>query len=126
MSADRSFGLLQWWASMTVGLVAISHFAGKRLNFSLLVVLIGLYCAFSAYMAALLNLIGREQFSYLESLRQLEDGGLALTEAGRFALASSEEASLVALIFFAAVVLGSFLASVGYSIYVYRIGRHTR
>lgn len=40
MSPDRTLTILQWWVSITIGLAAVGHFVGKKLNTPLACVLL--------------------------------------------------------------------------------------
>lgn len=69
LANSQYFSLLQWWASISVGLVAIAHFASDRLNLFLLAALSVLYIAYTGHMVFvetnvvrdLINLRSQEQ-----------------------------------------------------------------
>lgn len=42
--------MVQWWVSVTFGLIAVAHFAAARLNLFLVVLLATLYTAFTGWV----------------------------------------------------------------------------
>ena len=47
---DRYWNIIQWWGSVSFGLIAVAHFAVEKLNFYLLMLLIMLYGLFSGWV----------------------------------------------------------------------------
>ena len=50
---DQRFNLIQWWAGVTFGLIALSHFAGRKLNLFLVVLVVLLYVGFTLFVGDL-------------------------------------------------------------------------
>lgn len=53
LSKSQQISLLQWWASISFGLIALSHIGRKQLNLSLVILIVLLYIGFSLAMLAI-------------------------------------------------------------------------
>ena len=117
LTEDQRFNLIQWWAGVTFGLIALSHFAGHKLNLFLVVLIITLYVGFSLFVGEL----------FFENIRQAElhrmDLAAMLAQGARLsavseAIVASEARWLQAVGFYLAVV-GAFLGSICYVVYAF-------
>ncbi|MGC5198187.1 hypothetical protein, partial [Aphanothece microscopica] len=48
---DRYWNIIQWWGSVSFGLIAVAHFAAEKLNVYLLLLLVMLYSLFTGWVA---------------------------------------------------------------------------
>ena len=102
------FSLMQWWLSVTVGMVGVAHFFAKKLNLPILTFLIGLYLAYSFYALSLAGInYGASQalISQLIELRALE-GVTAVSE--QLIATTNSPSSAPSRVFFVCVVGGLF------------------
>jgi hypothetical protein len=82
ISTDRGFALLQWWVSITIGLAAVGHFAGRKLNRRMAAVLLALYAGYTFFIAVTAVLEVRFSETYYAALIELRDSGTHLSPAG--------------------------------------------
>jgi len=112
---------LQWWAGISFGLIGLSHFAGKKLNLFLVVVLVVLYISFSFTMGWRIATFGVMQQQLLTDLERV--GELSVTS--RYLLSGQNQRPLFD-VFYLLSVFGTFLGCIGYVIYAYLQGRAAR
>ncbi len=81
---NRTWQLLQFWASVSFGLLAVSYLAAKHLNLAMAVVLTLLYCSFTLFIMTMLGLNGEVVDGFITDLAALDstDKGSALTSQG--------------------------------------------
>ena len=114
---NRSWALIQWWASISFGLLLVAHFASDRLNRYLLIFLSALYLGFSILMMAVLQKnVGVTNAVYVD-LAKLAESSEAITATGRFWL---ENRGISFQILLPITLLGTFIGVWGYLIYCYR------
>lgn len=65
---NRTWSLLQFWASISFGLIAVSHFANKHLNLAMILTLTVLYLAFTGFIASIIGLNEHVVEGFLEEL----------------------------------------------------------
>ena len=116
--SELYFSLLQWWLSVTVGIVAVAHFFAKKLNVPILIFLVALYLAYSFYA---LNLAGTNYAAsqaLISQLRELQsiDGVTAISE---LLIANINSSSSITSRLFFFCVLGGLFGSVTYLIGAY-------
>ena len=114
-----AWSLIQWWGSVSFGLIAMSHVARKQLNFYIVIVVPALYSAYTIYSFLGIWLMIRKSVGYQLVLIELADSG-NLSTGGLMTLGAHQRiGSLVGplmLIFIA----GTFISTVLYLIYSYR------
>lgn len=123
--ADRQLVIVQWWVSTTIGLVALSHFAGKRLNTFLVTFVLFAYVTYTIFASLMFYENGLQQLAYVGSLQWLQLGGVELSPAGR-QIVDAEGVSGRFAIFagsFLIAVFSAFIGAIGYVIYSYRKAR---
>lgn len=119
---DQRFNLIQWWAGVTFGLIALSHFAGRKLNLFLVVLVVLLYIGFTLFVGDLFfgNLTQAEL--HREDLAAMLAQGMPLSEVSRNIIA--EQPQVLRGIGFYLAVVGAFFGSICYLIYAFvRPGR---
>ena len=115
-----SWTVQQWWASVSIGLLVLSHVAYDRLNVSLVTIIVVLYTAFSAYLLQILDSQAVTVADYLSDLRTIAESGYTLT-AGTQALIDSENTASVVLVVVA--LWGTYVGCIAYLIYSYIRGK---
>jgi hypothetical protein len=108
-------GLFQWWASVTFGLIALAHFGRKSLNLPLVVVDLGLYVAFSAWLSHLTSARQAELDNLRADLMALASDSYQLSQTSL----STEAVNSTALWLGSAAIFGAFFASIGYFVWAY-------
>ena len=114
---------MQWWASVSFGLLAVAQFGRDQLNRVFIVVLALLYAAFTLYTAVNITSFFREFDGYRADLRGIAETG----EISAGALAWITPTRMGALLFpsFATCTLGIFFGVLFYLVYSYRRGRRS-
>jgi hypothetical protein len=72
---DRWWAIHQWWLSVSFGLVAVAHFAGKKLSLLLTSIIVLLYAAFSVRLYGLVEYNERIMVGFIRDLSALDASG---------------------------------------------------
>jgi hypothetical protein len=72
---DRWWVIHQWWVSVSFGLIAVAYFAGQKLNYLLIGVILSLYVAFSVWIHGLVEYQEQIVGGFLSDLRALIESG---------------------------------------------------
>ena len=112
------FSLLQWWLSVSVGLVAAAHFFAKKLNLYLVVFLVMLYTCFSVYTHLFVTLTFVTNVGLIDALNAIPDD--QVSAAGRAFLSWPNSLQIVMGSAFALCVVGGFFGAVAYFVFSYR------
>lgn len=117
------YTLLQWWLSVSIGLLAIARFFSKKLGLFLVVLLTLLYTSFSIYSIGGVGMFFQQNIGILQELSSLrEDGSISL--AGERLLMQMQGLwPVLAASSYVVCVAGGFLGSIAFFIYSYRRGR---
>jgi hypothetical protein len=113
LSLSRAWSHMQWWGGVSFGLIAVAHFAGKKLNLLYVAFLSVLYIAFSFYAYANLSLAVGLTGVYITTLESLVDTG-ELSEAGTAALRVYEDTGPRVAGWIQIAVFGLFIASLAF------------
>ena len=116
------WSMQQWWASVSIAVLVVAHVAGARFPVPIALLIIALYTAYSAYMFYLLGVNSRVLMAYAADMQALEVQGTAIA-AGSRELARDVDGSTP---FAMPVLVGTYLAAVGYLLYQVRRGRLER
>jgi hypothetical protein len=107
--------LLQWWVSITIGLVAAGHFVGRKLNRGMAAVLLALYIGYTLSVAGSVVISSRFSATYVAALIELRDTGTHLSPSGTAMIESDVSAmGAVSGIALLVCVIGAFIATVVY------------
>lgn len=115
------FSLLQWWLSVSVGLVAAAHFLPKKLNLFLVIFLATLYSLFSVYTHLFVTLTFFGNVGLIDALNAIS--AQDISEAGRAFLAWPNSLQVIMGAAFTLCVIGGFIGALAYFIYSYRTNR---
>ena len=116
-SLDRVWSLVQWWASISFGLLVIAHIAADRIGLFVAVLVSMLYTGFTL---AVLRIAQRNMGiveSVIGDLRVLKTAGVELTMTAQYWMQGSDPVIKMAM---PAVVVFTYLSVLGYFIYSYR------
>ena len=116
---NRLWVIQQWWASVSFGVLIFAHVTGKKISIYIVSGVILLYTAYSAYMLGMLFSNSDVYQGYLHDLELLAQSGVNLTTGTNKLLNQSGNVRYLAPIVF----YGTYLATVGYLIYQYILGR---
>lgn len=105
--------MLQWWAGVSFGLIAVSYFAAKRINLFFVIVLLSLYILFSIGLVNTVVGIQRWQAALMADFAALESRS-NFSEVFMSSTSGSPFQSVFAL-----AVLGTFLGCIAYVVYAY-------
>jgi len=76
LQAQDSFrSQLQWWLGISIGVAALGHFIIRKLNLSLLILICGLYAAFTYLTLVQLSRFGAISDGLLEDLARVSASG---------------------------------------------------
>ena len=114
---DQRFNLIQWWAGVTFGLIALSHFAGRKLNLFLVVLVVLLYVGFTLFVGDLFFGNVRQAALHGQDLAAMLAQGVPLSEVSRDIIA--EQPQVLRGIGFYLAVVGAFFGSICYLIYAF-------
>jgi hypothetical protein len=106
--------ILQWWVSVSIGLLALAHFLSKKLNLYVLLLLIGTYVAYSLYMFTHLKWTFEQQTRLMTHLATLEQQGV-LNSASEYIVENLNNP--LAMWSFSLSVFALFLGTIVYVIY---------
>lgn len=113
---DRYWVIVQWWASVSFGIIMIAHFASEKIGAFLLLSILVLYSIYSLWLYFLLDYNMSISFGLIDDLGSLADVG-DLTEGARATLENRSGLYGVWLGLLALPV--TFTACAGYLIYSY-------
>jgi hypothetical protein len=113
---DRYWVIVQWWASVSFGIVMIAHFASEKIGAFLLLAILVLYTMYSLWLYFLLDYNLAISFGLIDDLSSLAEVG-ELTEGGRETLENPSGKYGVWLGFLSLPV--TFTACAGYLVYSY-------
>ena len=71
---------MQWWVSVSFGLLIIAHIAADKLNLFLLLITLALYIAFSTMVRGIAYYNFEVAHNYKEDLRALIKAGVEVTQ----------------------------------------------
>ena len=83
---DRYWVIVQWWASVSFGLIMIAYFAADKLRALLLVVILVLYLIYSGWVFMLLVYNVEVAYGLFEDLAALNASGLLESKGAKVAL----------------------------------------
>ena len=116
-SLDRMWSLIQWWASISFGILALTHIASDKLGTFLAILIPALYTGFSL---GVLGVVQRN-FGIVESvyqdLRLLQSEGVDLSGTAQYVMQGGENSIARALPLILAL---TYFGVVGYFAYTYR------
>lgn len=116
-SLDRMWSLIQWWASISFGLLVIAHIAADRIGIYVAVLVSMLYTGFSFVV----HRIAQRNMGIVESivgdLRVLKTAGVDLTMTAQYWMQGTDPGVKIAM---PAVIIFNYISILGYFIYSYR------
>ena len=113
---NRVWSLLQWWGSVSLGLIALAHLASDRLNSILLFAILSLYTSYSILLMVMLSVNVTAMGLLIEDLTRLANEGVAI---GNYA-SNLIEADTLGPILGLIVALGTYFSSMLYPIFALR------
>lgn len=121
---DRYWVIVQWWASVSFGLIMIAYFAADKLRAFLLVVILVLYLVYSGWVFMLLVYNVDVAYGLFEDLASLKALGLLESKGAKAALENpyvgyGTNLGMIAL-------PATFFACVGYLVYAYLHARQSK
>lgn len=111
---DRYWSIIQWWASVSFGFIAVAHFAVDKLSRALVALLILLYVLFTAWVVDFYLFNVQILAGFRKDLSQLGD-------AAHFGTRSLLESSIVkgGIVLQDIAFMLTFFGAVGYLIYTF-------
>ena len=82
---DRYWVIVQWWASVSIGIIMIAHLASEKISAFILMTILFLYTIYSLWLYFLLDYNLAITFGLVDELGSLAKAG-ELTAGGREAL----------------------------------------
>ena len=107
---DGIAGLLQWWASISLALMVVGHFAGDKLRLPLVVSILILYTGFTILIYLLMDQRGSDLGNIILELQSVE----TLTEVGSAQLNPDATAVIATTVAAAMSFFGTYIAAVAY------------
>ncbi len=116
-NANRLWTIMQFWASVSFGLIIVAHIAVKKLHLAMVLVLSFLYIGFSLFALSMLKLISGVSDGYLMDLEVIVQSGKDLSHAGKILVSNNVDGGTLLLI--TMTFLGTFLSSITFLWYSY-------
>ena len=116
---NRIWNLIQWWGSMSFGLIVLAHLASEKLNRFLLVAIISLYTLYSIWVFISLGLNQDMQQDVSTDLKTLASEGVELGSFGN-RLSDGVTNSIANTLITLVVLLGTYISCISYLIYAFR------
>jgi hypothetical protein len=114
---NRMWTLMQWWASISFGLLLVAHFAADKLNKYLMIFLSLLYIGFTAVIIQILaKNYGVAEAVYVD-LAKIAESSDTISATSRFWLENRKSSFQFLL---PVTLSGTFLGVWGYLIYCFR------
>lgn len=121
---DRYWSVIQWWASVSFGLLLVAHFAAERLRLLWLVGVVVLYAVYSLWVYLLLDYNMEIAFAYIRDLQAII-GTDSVSEGTQMVL--RHPLALYGIQLGWVALLATYLACNGYLIYTYvTVGRQSK
>jgi len=117
--------MIQWWASISIGVIALTHFWEKRVNLPLVVALSVVYTLFTVYAVTNVLALGQVMNGYYALLTELRDAG-ELSVGGARMLANSPRTAGIATATWALCSLGIYVGALTFLVLTYRRVRPQR
>ena len=121
-ATDSIAGLLQWWASISLAMMVVGHFAGDKLRLPLVVSILILYTSFTILIYLLMDQRGGDILNILVELQSLE----TLTEVGSGQLNTDGATQVASFVASALSFLGTYIAAVAYLVWRFNSARQQR
>ena len=117
---DRMWSLMQWWASISFGLLLVAHIASSRIGTYLAVLVPVLYTCFSLGVVAIIGRnLGIVEAVY-EDLRILQAGDIELSITAKYMV---QGAGVVGSFAVPIALVATYIGVLGYFVYCYRTER---
>ena len=114
--------VIQWWASLSIGVIALTYFWDKKLNLPMATALFVAYTLFTAYVLVNVLGFGMTMNGYGQELFAMRDAG-ELSAGGSFVLDSTRTISSAATAIFGLSLIGIYCSAVLSLILAYRRGK---
>jgi len=115
---------IQWWASISFGLIALTRFSGKQLNLPIVIGVSIIYSLFTVFTIVNMLMVVAGLQGTREDLRALRDSGGIGLAAERLLGFREQYASVNGLIILTCVV-ATFAGTIAYLVYAYRKERRS-
>ena len=123
---EQAWSNLQWWASISVGLIALASIAARRLTLAMVVGITILYAVFTAYSVVNIEVMSNGiAAGALRELFQLRDSG-ALTAVGLNLLDWGQSRARLGGTLYRICLYGMFSGTLAYLWWSYRRGSRVR
>ena len=125
LALSEMHDMIQWWASLSIGVIALTHFWEKRLNLPMAAALSVAYTLFTAYVMVNILGFGSTMNGYGQELMAMRDAG-TLSGGGALYLDSNVRLSRVATAIFGLSLIGIYCSALLSLIFAYRRGSEAR
>ena len=77
---NRTWSIMQFWVSVSFGMIAVSHLAAKHLNWTMAVIISVLYSAFTVFVISILGVNERVVDGFMTDLATKHEAGTLITK----------------------------------------------
>jgi hypothetical protein len=116
-------GILQWWASVSFAVIALAHFGRKSLNLPIVIVVLGSYIAFTLSLNSAFFMHQQVLDGHTEDLAAMASVSDVSESSKQYLNSMDSNAPVLAISFYLIAYFGSFLGSIFYLLYSYRVNR---
>ena len=121
LALGEMLDVIQWWASLSIGVIALTFFWEKKLNLPMATALFVAYTLFTAYVIVNVLGFGMTMNGYGQELFAMRDAG-ELSTGGSVVLDSTGTLSTAATAIFGLSLIGIYCSAVLSLIFAYRRG----
>ncbi|MDN4501903.1 hypothetical protein QX776_05795 [Alteromonadaceae bacterium BrNp21-10] len=114
---NRTWSIMQFWASVSFGLIAVSHLAVKHLNVLMAIIISLLYSSFTLFVVSILSLNISVVNGFIQDLQNMLDAGTLVTQ-GALSVINNDTGVLQMVAIFTAF-LGTFFGTLFFLWYSY-------
>jgi len=116
---DQAWSSLEWWASVSFGLIALTHFAAKKLNLTIVIAVSVLYILFTIYSGFNVAISTGKATFYIQDMRALAESG-AISSGGIGTMDQMRVLAPPAVMTMILCAAGTFLGTLAYLVFSYR------
>ncbi len=114
---DRVWNIMQFWSSISFGLIIVAYIAAAKLNWPIIVIITCIYIVFSLFILNMLKINGGMSDSYIMDLQHIIDTGKILSNGAQSLIdVNSQDNKLVLII---SAFAGTFFSAIFFLWYSY-------
>jgi len=114
---DRVWNIMQFWSSISFGLIIVAYIAAAKLNWPIMLIITGIYVIFSLFVLNMLKINGGMNDSYIMDLQNILNMGKSLSYGAQNLISLHKQDNKLVLIISA--FTGTFISAIFFLWYSY-------